>query len=170
LLLMKRLLVEYSVPTVPDRKAREHSVYSSSFALIDITGTVTEGGPSSRVYDVQSRVFSVELRRGEQQGCFAVYVGSAHPHIDLVFALRWFIDTASQAEEETYERWLDEDGTFYQTELGDEEARSLYEGSHEMGRKLRQVLGEGVYAVLTESIRIRIERKAEAHVRQIHRV
>ena len=118
-----------------------------------ITGTVTEGGPSSRVYDAQSRVFSVELQCRERHGCFAVYVGSAHPDIDLGFALRWLIDTASQAEEETYERWLAEDGTFYQTELGDEGARTLYEESHEVGLQLRQVLGGEAYAAFSEAIR-----------------
>ncbi len=40
-------------------------------------GTVTEGGPPSRIYDAQSRVFSVELQREEHRGCFAVYVGTA---------------------------------------------------------------------------------------------
>src|SRR5947209_15365390 len=94
-----------------------------------ITGTVSEGGSSSHVYDPQSRVFSVELQRGERHGCFAVYVGTAHPDIDLGFALRWLVDTATRAEEETYERWLVEDGSFYQTELGDEGARALYEES-----------------------------------------
>jgi len=32
--------------------------------------------------------------------------------IDLGFALRWLIDTASRAEEETYQRWLAENGSF----------------------------------------------------------
>lgn len=118
-----------------------------------ITGTVTEGGPPSRIYDAQSRVFSVELQRGEHHGCFAVYVGTAHPDIDLGFALRWLVDTASRGEEETYERWLAEDGTFYQTELGEEGARTLYEESHEVGRKLRQVLGEEAYSALIVAIR-----------------
>ena len=118
-----------------------------------ITGTVSEGGPSSRVYDAHSRVFSVELQGGEHRGCFAVYVGTAHPDIDLGFALRWLMDTASRAEEESYERWLAEDGTFYQKELGDEDAHTLYEESHEVGRKLRQVLGEEAYSALSEAIR-----------------
>ena len=118
-----------------------------------ITGITSEGGPASRVYDPQSRVFSVELQRGERRSRFAVYVGTAHPDIDLGFALRWLLDTASQAEEESYARWLAEDGTFYQKELGDEGARALYEESHEVGRKLRQVLGEEAYAALSEAIR-----------------
>ena len=81
-------------------------------ARFGITGTVSEGGPPSRVYDPRSRAFSVELQRGERRGCFAVYVGTGHPDIDLGFALRWLLDTASHAEEESYERWLAEDGTF----------------------------------------------------------
>ena len=126
---------------------------ASLITRFGITGTVTEGGPTSGVYDAQSRVFSVELQRGEQHGCFAVYVGPEHPDIDLGFALRWLVDTASQAEEETYERWLAEGGTFYQAELGDEGAHTLYEESHTVGRKLRQVLGEEAYAALSEAIR-----------------
>jgi hypothetical protein len=122
-------------------------------ARYGITGTVTEGGPPSRVYDPQSRVFSVELQREGHRGCFTVYVGMAHPNIDSGFALRWLLDTASKAEEESYQRWLAEDGTFYQQELGDEGARALYEESHAVGRKLRQVLGEGAYAALSEAIR-----------------
>lgn len=118
-----------------------------------ITGTVSEGGPLSQVYDPQSRVFSIELQCGERHGCFAVYVGMAHPDIDLGFALRWLVDTASRAEEETYERWLAEDGTLYQTELGDEGARALYDESHAVYRKLRQVLGEEAYRALREAIR-----------------
>ncbi len=118
-----------------------------------ITGTVTEGGPSSRVYDAQSRVFTVELQREDRRDCFAVYAGTLHPDIDLEFALRWLLETASQAEEETYQRWLAEDGTFYQKELGDEGARILYEESHEVGRKLRQVLGEQVYTALAKALR-----------------
>ena len=118
----------------------------------DITGTVSEGGPSSHVYDPQSRVFSIELQCGERRGCFGVYVGVEHPDIDLGFALRWLMDTASRAEEETYERWLAEDGTFYQTELGDEGARALYEESHAVYHKLRQVLGEEVYRSLREAV------------------
>src|SRR5579859_1589906 len=117
-----------------------------------ITGTVSEGGPVSRVYDPQSRVFSIELQCGERRGCFAVYVGIAHPDIDLGFALRWLVDTASRAEEESYERWLAEDGTFYQTELGDEGARALYVESHAVSHKLRQVLGEEAYSALREAI------------------
>ncbi len=122
-------------------------------ARFAITGTVSEGGPSSRVYDPQSRVFSVELQCEGRHGYFAVYVGRAHPDIDPGFALRWLLDTASQAEEETYERWLAEDGTFYQKELGEEGARALYEESHEVGRKLRQVLGEEAYTALSQAIR-----------------
>jgi hypothetical protein len=119
----------------------------------EITGTVSEGGPSSSVYDAQSRVFTVELACEGRRDCFAVYVGVAHPDIDLGFALRWLLDTASRAEEESYERWLAEDGTFYQKELGDEGAHALYEESHEVGRKLRQVFGEQVYQTLSEVIR-----------------
>lgn len=122
-------------------------------ARFEITGTVAQGGPPSRVYDPQSRVFSLELERGGQRGCFAVYVGVAHPDIDTGFALRWLLDTASQAEEESYERWLAEDGTFYQKELGDEGARALYEESHEVGHKLRQVLGGEAYAALSRALR-----------------
>ncbi len=118
-----------------------------------ITGTVSEGGPSSRVYDAQSRVFTAELVCEDRRDCFATYVGVAHPDIDLGFALRWLLDTASHAEEETYERWIAEDGTFYQKELGEEGAHALYEESHEVGRKLRQVLGEQVYAALAGTIR-----------------
>ena len=126
---------------------------TSLITRFGITGTVSEGGPFSHVYVPQSRVFSVELQCGERQGCFAVYVGMAHPDIDLGFALRWLVDTASRAEEETYERWLAEDGTFYQTELGDEGARALYEESHAVSRKLRLVLGEEAYSALREAIR-----------------
>ena len=125
-------------------------------ALMDhyrITGTVTEGGPVSRAYDVHSRVFSVEIACEGLHDCFAVYVGEAHPDIDPGFALRWLLDTASQAEEETYDRWLAEGGTFYQSELGDEVAHALYQESHEIGRKLRQLLGEQVYITLCEAIR-----------------
>lgn len=125
-------------------------------SLIDrfgITGTVSEGGPVSQVYEPQSRVFSIELQCGERHGCFAVYVGVAHPDINLVFALNWLVETASRADEESYERWLAEDGTFYQTELGDEGARALYEESHAVSRKLRQVLGEEVYSALREATR-----------------
>lgn len=118
-----------------------------------ITGIVSEGGPSSRIYDPQSRVFSVELVCEGRRDCFAVYAGKAHPDIDLGFALRWLVDVASQAEEETYERWLAEDGTFYVNELGEEGARALYEESHQVGRKLRLVLGEQVYLALSEAIR-----------------
>jgi len=119
----------------------------------DITGTVTEGGPSSRVYDAQSRVFTVEFVCEGRRDCFAVYVGVAHPDIDLGFALRWLLDTASHAEEDTYERWIAEDGTFYVNELGEEAAHALYEESHEVGRKLRQVLGEEAYSALAEALR-----------------
>jgi hypothetical protein len=118
-----------------------------------ITGAVTEGGPSSQVYIQPSRVFTVELACEGRRDCFAVYVGVAHPDIDLGFALRWLLDTASHAEEETYERWLAEDGTFYVNELGEEAAHALYEESHAIGRKLRQVLGEQVYSALAETIR-----------------
>jgi hypothetical protein len=55
-----------------------------------ITGTVTEGGPTSRVYDVQNRVFSVEIACEGLHDCFAVYVGEAHPDIDPGFALGGF--------------------------------------------------------------------------------
>jgi len=122
-------------------------------AQYSITGTVTEGGPSSQVYTPPSRVFTVELACESRRDCFAVYVGAAHPDIDLGFALRWLLDTASHAEEESYERWIAEDGTFYVNELGEEGAHALYEESHTVGRKLRQVLGEQVYAALAETIR-----------------
>jgi hypothetical protein len=125
---------------------------ASLITRFGITGTVSEGGPLSHVYDPQSRVFSIDLQSGERRGCFAVYVGIAHPDIDLGFALRWLVDTASRAEEETYERWLAEDGTFYQAELGDERARALYEESHTVYHKLRQVLGEEAYRALREAI------------------
>jgi hypothetical protein len=149
-----------SIPGVKERQRYRMSTYQSPvdqeiaalMARYGISGTVTEGGPPSRVYDAQSRVFSVELEREERRGCFAVYVGMAHPDIDSGFALRWLLDTASKAEEETYERWLAEDGTFYQKELGDEGARALYEESHAVGRKLRQVLGEEAYAALAGAL------------------
>ncbi len=67
-------------------------------ARFEITGTLSEGGPPSRVYDPRSRAFSVELRCGGRRGCFAVYVGTAHPDIDLGFALRWLLDTAPLTE------------------------------------------------------------------------
>lgn len=118
-----------------------------------ITGTIGEGGPSSRVYDAQSRVFTIELVCEGRHDCFATYVGVAYPAIDLGFALRWLLDTASHAEEETYERWLAEDGTFYVNELGEEGTHALYEESHEIGRKLRQVLGEQVYTAFAGAIR-----------------
>ncbi|MGH2496500.1 MAG: hypothetical protein ACRDIV_17515 [Ktedonobacteraceae bacterium] len=117
-----------------------------------ITGTITAGGPTSRVYDASSRVFSVELEREDRRDCFAVYIGTMHPDIDLGFALRWLLDTASHAEEESYERWLAEDGTFYLNELGEEGARAFYEESHEVGHKLRNVLGEQVYSALAAVI------------------
>ena len=117
-----------------------------------ITGTVNEGGPLSQLYDPQSRVFTIDLQCGERHGCFAVYVGVAHPDIDLAFALRWLVDTAARAEEESYERWLAEDGSFYQTELGDEGARMLYQESHAVYHKLRQVLGEEAYNAFRQAI------------------
>ncbi len=122
-------------------------------AQYGITGTVSAGGSVSRIYDPQSRVFTVELMCEHRRDCFSVYAGTMHPDIDLGFALRWLLDTASHAEEDTYERWLAEDGTFYVNELGEEGARALYEESHEVGRKLRQVLGEQAYRALAEAIR-----------------
>jgi hypothetical protein len=38
-------------------------------------------------------------------------------------------------------------------ELGKEGARALYEESHEVGRKLRRVLGEQAHSTLAEAIR-----------------
>ena len=76
---------------------------------------------------------------------------SLHKRKWAVFQLRQ--KNTGTAEEETYDRWLAEGGTFYQSELGDEVAHALYQESHEIGRKLRQVLGEQVYITLCEAIR-----------------
>ena len=49
-------------------------------------------------------------------------------------------------------RWLAEDGSFYQTELGEEGARRLYEESHAVYHKLGQVLGKEAYSALREAV------------------
>ena len=117
-----------------------------------ITGTVVEGGPPSAVYLPGGRAFTVELACEGQKDIFAVYVGRFHDDIDLVFALRWLLETALGAEELTYERWLPEGGSEYQDELGEPLARAIYEDGHEVGGRLLALLGETAYRALREAV------------------
>ena len=91
-----------------------------------ITGKIAEGGPSSSVYVPENRVFTAEVKREGRHEAFPVYVGVMHPNIDFLFALRWIVDSASQMQEETYERWVEEDGSFYVNELGEDVAHNFY--------------------------------------------
>lgn len=116
-----------------------------------ITGTVTEGGPPSTVYHPDGRVFTVALACGRREETFAVYVGRFHDDIDLVFALRWLFETAIGTEEPTYERWLAEGGSEYQDDLGEQLARAIYEDGHEVGDRMRALVGETAYRALREA-------------------
>ena len=117
-----------------------------------ISGTVVKGGPPSTVYLPGGRVFTVELACEGRQDAFAVYVGPFHNDIDLVFALRWLLETAIGAEEATYERWLAEGGDEYQDELGEPLARAIYENGHDVRKRLLALLGESAYRALREAI------------------
>jgi len=117
-----------------------------------ISGTVVEGGPPSTVYLPGGRVFTVTVVCGRQAETFAVYVGPYHDDIDLVFALRWLLETAIGAEEATYERWLAEGGDEYQDELGEPLARAIYENGHDVRKRLLALLGETASRALRKAI------------------
>lgn len=112
-----------------------------------ITGTVMESES-----ETDSRAFLVSLTYADRKAQFTVRVGRHHPAIDLVFALRWLLETALGTEESTYERWLAEGSSEYQEDLGDVEARAIYQSGHETDRRLQELFGEALYRALRDAI------------------